>query len=233
MMLKSLNIVALLVWAIFLAWLFTYGKSDLVRLIHPRLWWVLGSAIVVLALYLGSLITPYSIPTPNKTLITELPSILILLVPVLYFSIAREARLDGTSLHNKIIQTDRGIFLNTLPPFGIFDDESTADMSFSLIIRQPEKYQNKEVEIVCQSFVSDKIPENMAMCYRYFITCCAADALPVFVFLKNRNELEIESDRWIKVHGPLSLFYNNNMEFISIDTKTIEYVEEPSFPWAL
>ena len=134
---------------------------------------------------------------------------------------------------NKITQTNRGIFLNTLPSFGIFEDESTTDMSFTKIIRQPEKYQNKEVEIVCQSFVSDKIPENMAMCYRYLITCCAADALPIFVFLKNRSELEIETDRWIKVNGPLALFYNNNMEFISIDTKTIEYVEEPSFPWAL
>ena len=233
MILKSLHVISLLIWAFFLVWLLIFGKSDLMRLIHPRLWWVLGIAVVVLLLYLVSLISSFSIPTPSKWLFFELPSILILLIPVLYFSVAREARLDGTSLQNKITQTDRGIFINTLPSFGLSDDELTTDMSFSKIIRQPEKYQNKEVEIVCQSFVNEKIPENMAMCYRYLITCCAADAIPVFVFLKNRNELEIENDRWIKVHGQLSLFYNNNMEFISIDTKTIEYVEEPSFPWAL
>lgn len=233
MITKSLNIIALLVWAVFLAWLLTYGKSDLVRLIHPRLWWVLGIAVVVLALYLGSFIPPFSLRTPGKSLVIELPSILILLAPVLYFSVARDARLDGASLHNKITQTDRGVFLDSVPSFGIFDDGSTDAMSFSKIIRQPGNYQNKEVEIVCQSFVNDKLPEDTAMCYRYWITCCAADALPVFVFLKNRKELEIENDRWIKVQGPLSLFYNNNMEFISIDAQMIEYVEEPSFPWAL
>lgn len=233
MILRSLNILVILAWAIFLGLLLTYGGNDLVRLIHPRLWWVLGVAVAVLVLFLFSLITPSSKPDPNKSFLLELPSILILLVPIVYFSIAKEARLDGTSIQNRLTQTDNGMYLNNLPSTGLFNESDSTDMLFSKILRQPGKYENKEVEVVCQSFVNDKLPENIAMCYRYIITCCAADALPAFFFLRYQGELEIENDRWIRVNGPLSIIKKSKMEIPTIEVDVLEYVTEPDFPWAM
>jgi len=233
MMLRLLNILLLSAWAIFLAWLLTYGKSDLIRLLHPRLWWVLYIAVLVLMFFLASLIISFGQIEKKKSILFEFPGILILLIPIMYFFIAKEARLDGTSLQNRIIKNDNGVYLNNLPSFQLFDESKSGDMLFSKILREPKEYEDKVVEIVCQSFVDEKLPENTAMCYRYMITCCAADALPAFIFLRHQNELEIENDRWLKVSGPLSIIRNNDMEFPAVQVDSLEYVEEPAFPWAM
>lgn len=230
---RLINIVLLSIWVVFLVWLLTYGKSDLIRLLHPRLWWVLYIATIVLLLFLVSLIIPYGQTEKRKSILFDFPGILILLIPFMCFFIAKGARLDGTSLQNRIIINDNGIYFNNLPPFTLFDESGSGDMSFSKILRQPKKYEDQDVEIVCQSFVDEKLPENTAMCYRYLITCCAADALPAFIFLSHQNELEIENNRWTKVNGPLSIIRNNNIEFPSVKVDTLEYAEEPSFPWAM
>lgn len=232
MMLRLFNIVQLAVWAAFLVWLLTFGKSDLIRLLHPRLWWVLSVAVIVLILFLASLVTCFR-QTEKKSLLIELPGIVTLLIPVLYFFIAKDARLDETSLQNRIIQNDNGVYQNNLPSFEIFDKSKSSDMSFSRILRDPQKYENHDVEIVCQSFINEKLPENTAMCYRYLITCCAADALPVFFFLSHQDQLKIENDRWVKVKGLLSIIKRDDMQFPSVKIDTLEYVEEPAFPWAM
>lgn len=233
MMLRIYNIITLVVWTAFLVWLLTFGKSDLIRLLHPRLWWVLYIAIVVLVFFLVSLLLPSRKEENQRPLLFELPGLVILFIPLLYFLLAKEARLDGYSLKNRIIQNDHGSYLNNLPPFDIVDDTKSSGMVFSKVLRNPRKYENRDVEIVCQSFVNEKLPENTAMCYRYLITCCAADALPAFLFLNYTNAAEIENDRWIKISGPLSIIRNNDMEFPSVTVDTIEYVEEPAFPWAI
>ena len=233
MILRLFNIALLSLWAVFLLWLLTYGKGDLIRLLHPRLWWVLCIAVVVLVFFLVSLIFSRGDSMNNKSILPELPGLLILLVPLFYFSIARDARLDATTFHNRIIKNDNGVYQNNMPNFEIFGLSKSPDMLFSKILREPVKYENQNVEIVCQSFVNEELPENTAMCYRYMITCCAADALPAFVFLSHSTEQVIENNKWVKVKGPLTIIRNNEMEFPSVETKSIEYVEEPSFPWAM
>lgn len=233
MILRLLSIALFLLWALFLVWLLTYGKGDLIRLLHPRLWWVLGVAVIVLILFLASSLIPSGFKERTTPLLIELPGIFILLIPLLYFVIARDARLDETSLQNRIIQNDSGIYINNLPSFEIFDESTSSDMSFSKILREPNRYENQDVEIVCQSFVNENLPENVAMCYRYLITCCAADAMPVFFFLSHQAQVEIENDQWVKVNGPLSVIRRNGMEFPSVTVDTLEYVEEPAFPWAM
>jgi putative membrane protein len=232
MLLRVLNTALLLIWIAFLSWLLTFGKNDLIRLLHPRLWWILGFALVVLSLFVVSLITGRG-QSAKKSLLVELPGIAILLVPVFYFTIATDAKLDEASLHNRVIQDEDGFFLNNLPPLELFGESEFSNMTFSEILRAPEKYENQDVEVVCQSFVNDDLPENVAMCYRYLITCCAADALPVFFFLMHDDELEIENNRWIRVGGKFSTFSNNDMEFPSITVAGVEYVKEPTFPWAI
>lgn len=233
MILRILNIILLSVWAIFLFWLLTCGRGDLVRLLHPRLWWGLGIAVVVLVLFIVSLIFSNRHTKSDKPILMEFPGMLTLLVPILYFSIAAEARLGEASLQNRVIQSDNGMYLNNLPSFEIFDETQSSGMIFSEILRKPKDFEGQQVEVVCQSLVNEKLPENVAMCYRYMITCCAADALPAFLFLSHKGKMEIENDRWVQINGSLSIIRNNGMEFPSIEIEALEYVEEPAFPWAM
>lgn len=203
------------------------------RLLHPRLWWILCVAAVVLMAFSASIIISGTQAKSKRGMLFEIPGMLILLVPLLFFLLAKEARLDGTSLENRIIQNDHGVFLNTLPSVGIPDGSGSSDMSFSQVLRDPKKYENQDVEIVCQSYVHDQLPENTVMCYRYLITCCAADALPAFFFLEHPEKLEIKNNEWVKVKGPLSITHYDNMEFPTVNIDAVQYVAEPAFPWAI
>lgn len=233
MITRSLNITLLLVWALFLLWLLTFGQVDLVRLLHPRLWWVLGIAAGVLIFFLLSLVIPHGYKDKGNSLLIELPGALILVVPLLYFATAKDARLDAASLKNRMIQNESGMFLNNLPSIDIFDQSETGDMTFSKILKDPEKYQSQEVDVVCQSFVHENLPQNSVMCYRYLITCCAADALPAFLLVRHPEGVAIENNQWMKVNGSLSIVNYNDMETPTIDMTEFEYVEEPEFPWAM
>jgi uncharacterized repeat protein (TIGR03943 family) len=228
---KSLHLAVLAVWTLFLAWLLSFGREELGRLLHPRLWWVLAVAVLALLFFLLSLIFSQGRKDEGKILSFELLNLLILLVPLLYFLPAKEARLDAASLENRLIRDADGLFSNTLPSFGIFGGSDSAEMLFTRIIREPRQFDQQEVEVVCQSFVHEDLPDNTAMCYRYMITCCAADALPAFLFLSHQDQ--IENNRWVKIIGSLSIIERESMEFPSIAVDTLQYVEEPDFPWAM
>lgn len=232
MILSWFKILVLVVWLLFLGWLLSYGKNDLVRLLHPRLWWILYAAFWVLLIYLVAFWRKGDWGKQKGSLL-ELPGLLILLVPVLYFLHAKDARLDGATLQNRIIANDNGIYLHVPPFLPGAGDGSADEMVFSKIFRDPKEYLEEEVEVVCQSFVHEDLPENTAMCYRYLITCCAADAMPIFLILKETEGHALENDRWVKVTGPLSLHHNNGVDFPAIRLKKAEYVKEPSFPWAM
>lgn len=232
MILRALNIALLSIWTFFLLWLLSFGKGDLTRLLHPRLWWILGLAAFVLILFIFSYIAGKE-DEKSKSVLNELPGMLILLVPVLFFSLAKDARLDTQSLQHRLIKNEKGEYINNFPFFDTSDVSQSDKLSFSKLLRNPGKYENQDVEVVCQSFSSDELPKNTAMCYRYLITCCAADALPAFIFLSHQDELKIENDKWIKVNGPLSVIRKQDMSFPSVQVESLEYVDEPDFPWAM
>ncbi len=232
MMLRLLHLGMITVWALFLGWLLSYGRADLMHLIHPRLWWIIGLGVAVLCLFIISIVKSFSKPSQNKSSFLELPSLLVLLVPLVFFLLAKDARLSGVAAQNRFAKTDNGMYLNTSLPSEPASTPESKQLPFSQIIREPEKYENQEVEIICQSFGNEKLPENTMICYRYLITCCAADALPVFVFLTDINKQEIEYHRWIKVTGPFSLQENFERKFPTVKVDQWKYVEEPDFPWA-
>ena len=233
MILRIFNLLILCCWAALLGWLLTFGKSDLIRLIHPRLWWILGVGVVVLILFIVSLFTSSLKEVNKRFFLFELPSFLILLVPLAYITLAKDARLDSSSIQSRLSQAGDGMLQNALPSFSAPGGFNSIDMMFSKVIHQPQKYENEEVEVVCQSFTNEQLPENIAMCYRYMITCCAADALPVFLFLQYTESVDVESDRWVKVKGLVSIIKNDQVEVPAVKVDTIEYVEEPDFPWAM
>lgn len=233
MVLRLLHIAMVTVWALFLGWLLSFGRDDLMRLIHPRLWWILGVGVVVLCLFLISLVKSLPKAPGAKSAFLELPSLLVLLVPLAFFMLAKDARLGGVAAENRFAKTEDGMYVNTIPPAELLEETETDSLSFSKVVRQPEAYVDRDVSIVCQSYSSEKLPENTMMCYRYLITCCAADALPVFIFLTDLDGRQIDLHQWIEVKGPLSIEEKFGKEFPTVKLDSFEYVEEPDFPWAL
>lgn len=234
-LLQGMHIAVLAAWAGFFGWLVSLGQSHLGRLLHPSLWWLAGSATVVLALFLAVNLWR-RLPAPSGGSWHKWPGLLILLVPLLYFIPARQGQFDATTLEKRAIRTDSGFIPHDLgtgdaypPPLP--PKKAATDIPLTRLAMEPEKYLGQEVEIVCRSFVDKRLPDDLFMCYRYLITCCAADALPVFVFVKYPQARDVRNDQWIRAKGIFSLIENDKITVPSIQTEAVHSVDEPPFPY--
>ena len=87
--------------------------------------------------------------------------------------------------------------------------------------------------MVCQTLVDRRLPPNIVMCYRYLMNCCAADALPLFLFIKHQEGAEIANDQWIHAKGTVGIQKNEGIEVPVLELQRMVAVEEPPFPFLL
>ncbi len=66
--------------------------------------------------------------------------------------------------------------------------------------------------------------------YRYVMTCCAADAAPVFVVLRGREPTDLKVDDWVKITGTwIPAPGLGDMAKIEVDSLTV--IEQPKEPF--
>lgn len=239
-LLQGMKIAVLVAWIGFFGWLITWGQNHLGRLLHPSLWWLVGSATIVLLLFLAVNLRRQLPSNQAGSFWHRWPALLILLVPLLYFIPAQQGRFDAATLEKRAIHTQSGFIPHDISQETQPDDDyppplppkkAATDIPLTKLATAPEEYLGKEVEIVCKTFVDARLPAELFMCYRYLITCCAADAMPVFVFVKHPEAKAIKNDQWIRAKGVFSLIENEKITVPSIATEAVEYIEEPPFPY--
>ncbi|HSL38866.1 MAG TPA: hypothetical protein VK857_00735 [Desulforhopalus sp.] len=229
MLTKYLQITLITAWALAFYWLLTFGRPLLARLLHPNLWWLVVTGAVILLLFLAVSICR---PAPRRRYLwrLQLPPLLILALPLLYLFFSQDARLGADTFSKRSLRSDLGFSQNTERNWS-FRDDGGEDISLARLVFDRQRYLGQEVTVVCQSFVDEGLPEGIAMCYRYLISCCAADAQPLFVFIQQPTAEPIANDRWIRVVGTLSLVGNEQVELPLITPGEVSYVEEPPFPY--
>ena len=226
------KIVILAGWAVFLGWLPLFGRADLARLLHPDLWWLLLAAVVVLALLAAVQCRSLSRLRHQPSSWWQWPSLAILLLPPLFFLQAREARFDGETFAKRSLAS-----LEAYRPPQSTEEAPAADLSgevpLSTLYGNIDAYLGKEVEVVCQTLDNRQLPENVVMCYRYLMNCCAADAMPLFIFISYGEGEAVQGERWVQARGTLSLHRGGGLTVPQLTLGRMSYVEEPAFPFLL
>jgi uncharacterized repeat protein (TIGR03943 family) len=67
--------------------------------------------------------------------------------------------------------------------------------------------------------------------YRFLITCCAADALPVAIALDADPSAAFSQDQWVQVEGVFELQQKDGKPYPMISKPQIRFVEAPSMPY--
>nr|WP_321464883.1 TIGR03943 family protein [uncultured Desulfobulbus sp.] len=233
---KLLQAIVMLLWAALFLWLFFVDQTHLARLLHPKLWWLALIGAVILIMF--SLVTLSRLQAPHQVapLRWTWPSIAIMLVPLCYFWPVQSAQLDSRAFLKRTP-------LERFPPApeaggiskkqGVAAADAPATVtSLSQLVLTPEQFSGQKAEILCQVMHSDKLPQNQFICYRFRITCCAADAMPVFTFVQlNYADSPPEQDTWVRVQGSLSVHTIDNLSFPCIQDATLTPETAPSFPY--
>jgi len=239
MTLRLLKILTLFLWSLFLAWLLTFGKNDLSRLLHPRLWWLVACGALLFFIFFIRQTLSIRSHRAHPGTSRQWPALLLLCLPLLFFLQIPGARFTSDTfqlrrLSSTTLDSPDDSIVATVPSPGT--DETTAadptgEVSLLQVYSKQEQYLDTEISVRCQTFVDDRLPENTVMCYRYLITCCAADARPLFIFLQHPKTLAIENDAWISTRGKMTLIQNDNISVPALEIKDVLYVDEPAFPF--
>lgn len=106
-----------------------------------------------------------------------------------------------------------------------------AETSLALPHAEAVNFAGKEVEVVCQATSDAKLPPGLMICYRFRIACCAADAQPIFVFVKSDEGALPAHDAWVRARGRLSLYEHRRYTVPLITAETMAAEKEPAIPF--
>lgn len=233
---RLLHSLVLVAWAGFLLWLLLFSQPMLARLLHPKLWWLVGCGAVILFLFLAVTWTQAYIK-PDSPLRWQWPKVVILLVPILYgLVMLPSARFDSQTFMRRMVLDVNGTALqgddDPTAMVNPGDIEPEADvMPLTRINAEVVQLAGREVETVCQVLRDDQLPEDLFICYRFLVTCCAADARPVFVLARQNGHSVPGTDAWVRIRGPISLHENRGITLPLLTIHTIHPEREPAFPF--
>jgi uncharacterized membrane protein YcgQ (UPF0703/DUF1980 family) len=63
--------------------------------------------------------------------------------------------------------------------------------------------------------------------FRFFIFCCAADAIPVWIVVESAESSHLETESWVAVTGRFSLEMINNVKVPLLVADSLEKIEPP------
>jgi uncharacterized repeat protein (TIGR03943 family) len=67
--------------------------------------------------------------------------------------------------------------------------------------------------------------------FRFMITCCAADALPLPIAVDSERSVGFDKDQWVRVTGTFSLLRVGDNPVPLVVDAAIEPIEAPAVPY--
>ncbi|MCG8637237.1 MAG: TIGR03943 family protein, partial [Desulfobacterales bacterium] len=101
-------------------------------------------------------------------------------------------------------------------------------VSISDLVRQFNTYDGRRISV--EGLFSNTVEghDELSAVFRYFITCCAADAMPVGVFMAGQGAAGIEDNQWVRAAGRVSAREMDGYTVIYMDLEKLEKKEMPS-----
>lgn len=184
---------------------------------------------------------------------------LVLLVPILYYVIMPQTVLGNHAVKKRFIGVDsRSVNLQTpaepasqepavsadVPVAAVAEEteaepsqpqESMTERTLLEVLRTPDSYKGKQVRVMGmimrdETFKSYFGGRDTAV-YRFLITCCVADALPLVIPLDLNEPTTLANDQWVWISGVFDLVTIDNVLVPIILEPKIEPVEAPSDPY--
>jgi uncharacterized repeat protein (TIGR03943 family) len=106
--------------------------------------------------------------------------------------------------------------------------DGTQPLSLWEIARQMKTLDGKRVITEGLVYRPAIMPPNHLTLFRFAIFCCAADALPVWLFVENPNVTAFDDENWIRVDGTLTVVNFNGTDVPVIKADTLEKKAAPA-----
>ncbi|HEX2049845.1 MAG TPA: hypothetical protein VHJ34_04330 [Actinomycetota bacterium] len=189
-------------WAAFLGFLWVSGESA--RYLGPRTYWVVPFGAAVLgAAAVAHLATARTRAARGRIALGEVAGMVALVAPLLAVAVAPGAELGALAASRK--SSGAGVAAATLVP-----PDPGGDVSFAEVYYASESSDyaaqvgiRDGFQLELTGFVSgaDGAPEDGFSLSRFYVSCCAADAIPYSVPVAAPRAYPV--DAWVRVSGAL------------------------------
>jgi putative membrane protein len=106
--------------------------------------------------------------------------------------------------------------------------EHKRDLSLLEIARRMKQMNGRRVVTEGLVYRPDIMPKNFLTLFRFAIFCCAADALPVWVFVEKDGVAAFDDEDWIRVEGTVRIVNFNGTDVPVIKADTIVKKSAPA-----
>ncbi|MBI9074494.1 MAG: TIGR03943 family protein [Desulfatibacillum sp.] len=133
----------------------------------------------------------------------------------------------GLTLEEKILRDDPSLWtmdIRDLPPV----HEPEKPVLLSKLLRNWKDYEGKEVLTEGMYHAPKDSPEGYGMVFRFYVTCCAADAVPVGIFARGKGLDSLKNDQWVRVRGIVRLEPILGQELPSMEVSQVEKLPPPA-----
>jgi uncharacterized repeat protein (TIGR03943 family) len=178
----------------------------------------------------------------------------VLLLPLVFLIGAPSAMLGELAFKNRFVGTDT-IASNAREPSGERfpwengqneEEASLIDMTrprsraagecfITDLYRRAGRYDGRRVVFTGMIMRDEALKEHFGgrdtAIYRFLITCCAADALPLAVAVDTDGAKPFAKDQWVRVTGTFSLQRVDDKSFPLVTDAALEPIEAPVIPY--
>jgi putative membrane protein len=213
-------------WAIFFGFLWVSG--EVTRYLGPRTQWVVAFGTVALTIAFVAHVLFVRRGEALRLSVGQTLGYLLTVVPIAVVVVAPDADLGASAASRKLVGSEVGQVQVGIPA------DRSGPLSFieiNLASRSAEYAQAVGVEIgepvELVGFVTDGGSAGVFRLTRFYISCCAADAIPYWVDVRSSNGETYSDDTWLRVEGVVG----QDPDGYFVDADQVEEVDEPDPPY--
>jgi uncharacterized repeat protein (TIGR03943 family) len=224
----SLHFFSMAAWAATLGYLIYNDNYQF--FLAPKFGFLIAAGLVLSLIYAVSLAGKGITKNADHTI-----KGLVLILPILFICSAGSSTLGNFALSKRTmtpIETKASEMPPSVPPISAESPEiADSDLplvSFSDLVRKWENYEGKRIRVegLFANTVSGK--DSFSVVFRYFISCCVADAMPVGVFMAGKQDSGIKDNDWVMAGGRVAYRKIDGYDVIFMTVERLEKKKKPS-----
>ncbi len=229
--------VVTILWAFILVALLlpdSNGSPALHTFLLPGLWWLVAAgAVITFLFFIVSLKGDQHSHSHVKSRMGAIIKLLLLIVPASFIVTFSKAEYGTDGLASRLVMKRIQKVAETpnvaIPRVTAKDSLYHPDLGE--LLYAPESFYGQRVKTIGMMYLDSPISDAYLYCFRYVMVCCAADALPVGVFIDKPDTIAVESDAWYEVEGIVRPDSVDGYFIIKMDEAIMRPVESPKNPW--
>lgn len=210
------------------------GERALHSFLKPSFGWLVGlGAVITFLFFVVSFGNSHHAHSHVKSRLGAVIKLLILVLPVPFILAFGKAEYGSDALANRLTMggSSRAGYADITDKPETWSKDSVCRADLMAITFAPESFDGQRVNTTGMVYRGGEIPEGYLYCFRYVMVCCAADAIPVGVFIREPDSIVVEKDAWYEVEGVVRPDSLDGYFVVKLDEAVMRPVQKPEQTW--